>query len=247
MRSSARTAALRHMPRQNSGVPGAVILMAIISAVVLLIFLSHSKPKSFNMAQPEAVPAKPVHLVFDPPVAHNDLQKANEQMVVDIIRDPSSWGLKDKAPIDLSGNILQVYLATLETENHFYHFANSGAVQFSYTGCCEGIGQVYTKTQVCESWELKDIRRNAWCSARIFANYYDLYKLKAPKRAFELTVARYKNAVLMNENKTAMILDEKGLPIITGDPNDPESPRSQVNRVFIDPDTGKSMFRFVPD
>lgn len=251
MHSPARSA-VRRLPRQKQKSAGPLVgLLVVVTALVVVITFAANQRSTIGVNKVPVVvvhpvPSKPVHLVFEPPVVHNDLQTANQQMVGDIIRDPSSWGLKDKAPIDLSGNILQVYLATLETENHFYHYNSNGDVQLSYSGCCVGVGQVFAETSVCQGWELADIRRNVWCSARIFANYYDEYRVKAPARSFELTVARYKGAVLLDKNGN-MVLDSKGLPIIPGDPNDPKSPVSQVNRVFIDPDTGKPMFRFVPD
>lgn len=246
MHSPARSAALRRLPRQQTNSPGLVIVLVIFVSVVLgmVYFGSGLKKHSTGANQPAAsVQGKPVHLVFEPPYIHNDLQNANQQMVVDIIQDPNSWGLKDKPPIDLSGDPLQIYLSTLETDNHFYHFNSGGDIQLSYTGCCVGIGQVLAETSACSGWELADIRRNAWCSAKIFADYYELYRYSAPDRAYELTVARYKGAVLL-DGEGFMVVDENGLPTIPGDPADPESPRSQVNRVFIDPDSGKAMFRF---
>lgn len=246
----ARAAALRRMrkPSQDSAAPF-VALLILVGIVLGLVVLGQQSKSTTDQTGPVAethpVASKPVHLVFEPPYIHNDLQRANQQMVVDIIADPSSWGLKDKLPINLTGNPLQVYLSTLETEHHFYHYNDNGDVQLSYTSCCVGIGQVFAETSVCHGWELADIRRNAWCSARIFADYYDEYAVKAPARSFELAVARYKGAVLLDETGN-MVLDH-GLPIIPGDPNDPQSLAGQVRRVFIDPDTGKSMFRFVTD
>lgn len=183
-----------------------------------------------------------VKLVFKPPYVHNDVQEANLHMVVEIIQDPTSWGLRDKAPVDLTGNALQVFLSTLETENHFYHYDSDGKVALSYSGCCVGIGQVHSETTVCQSGELLDIRRNAWCAAKIFSNYYDEYRIKAPELALKLAVARYKGAVLLDGNGM-MELDQAGLPIIPpDDPTDPADLFSQVNRVFVDPETGESMF-----
>ena len=196
MQSPARSAAIRRMPRKQTGVPGLAIGLVVLVVVVLAAaFLGkaersdHSAVSNQTVVSVPAAPSKPVHLVFEAPTVHNDLQAANAQMVVDIVNDPSSWGLTDKAPIrELTGNVLQIFLSTLETDNHFYHYNSNGDVQLSYTEtagetpCCAGIGQVYTLTSVCEGWELKDIRRNAWCSARIFADYYNEYSEHRPVR-----------------------------------------------------------------
>lgn len=253
MQSPARSAAIRRMPRQTTSSAGPRVGLFFLAGFLVFVIgygqfgsSDHETVGNQPAAEVHPVAGKPVHLVFDPPYPLNDLQNDNMHMVVDIINDPSSWGVTDKAPIkELTGDILQMYLSALYRENHFYHYNDDGDVQLSPTKCCAGIGQVYTLTSVCEGWELKDIRRNAWCSARIFANYYLDLKDKAGPRTNELTVAMYQNAISVDESGNAIL--ENGLPSITGDPSDPDSLRSLVDKVFKDPDTGKPMFRFVTD
>lgn len=224
--------------RSQSRFPVKVFILLALAAAVFGLYVRF-RPDSNQL--PVSTSVDSVSLVFEPPFGHNAAQKANQQMVLDIIQNPSSWGLLDKAPIDLTGNALQVFLATLETENHFYHYNNDGEVALSYTGCCLGIGQVSSETTVCQSLELFDIRRNAWCAAKIFSDYYSQYETRAPERALELTVALYKGAVQLDDSGM-MVLDQDGLPIIPADdPNDPADFFSQINRVFVDPDSGKSM------
>lgn len=261
--SPARAAALRRMPRQTS-VHRIHIQPILALGVVLLIlagvgiFLEQPKTQTHTAVlnpslelTPVAISvpaAKPVHLEFDPPLPLNDQQNDNKNMVVAIIQDPSSWGLNDKKPIkELTGNILQVYLSTLYRENHFYHYNSNGDVQMSdgTSPCCAGIGQVYTLTSVCEGWELKDIRRNAWCSARIFANYYDDLKDRAGDQTNVLTVAMYQNTIQLDDNKNP-IPDANGLPQVSPD----SEIRAQLDSVFTYTDDNgvkHSMFRFVSD
>ena len=248
MQSPARSAATRGMPRSQTGFPKipALILSVAVALVLVITFMGQVQKSGHNSVSTQTVSDKPVHLVFEPPIVHNDLQSDNQALAIDVIHNPASRGLFNKPPVDLDGNPMQIWLSTLESENHFYHYNSNGDVVLSYSLCCVGIGQISRDTTDCPAAELKDIRNNLYCSAVIFNNYYQEYKVKAPDRAFELTVARYKNAVLLDDNGQ-MVLDSDGLPIIPGDSKNPESPRSQVDRVFIDPDTGKPMFRFVND
>lgn len=202
-----------------------------------------TKPETFVQESE----SRKVRLDFVPPFYLDNEQLANIKMVQEIIRDPASWGLTDKAPIPMDHNTLQVFLSLLGYENQYRHYDSSGQVQPSYGDdpCCYGIAQVNYRTCGCRAESLKDIRENAWQGAKIFQEYYDTWAPKAGDRAYEVAVAVYKNAVVMNQDLTAMVLDENGLPIIPpDDPADPMDFASQVQSVFIDPSTGEPRFKF---
>lgn len=186
-----------------------------------------------------------VRLDFSPPAYLDSEQLSNIKMAEEIVRNPASWGLTDKAPIHLDHNALQVYLSLLGYENQYRHYDETGEVAVSYNDCCVGIAQVNLNTSVCAGWELADIRRNLWCGAKIFEGYYNEWAPKAGDRDFEIAVAMYKNAVLMTPDLSTVVLGTDGLPIIPADdPTDPMDFFSQVQSVFIDPMTGLPRFKF---
>lgn len=186
-----------------------------------------------------------VRMDFVPPSYLEQDQLDNIELVRRIIADPSSVGLSDKSPLDLDHNAVEVYLSMLEYESNYRHTDEAGNIKYSYTGCCVGITQIALTTGVCERWELFILERNIWCGARVYEGYYHTWKDRAGDRAFEITVAMYKNAVVMKPDLSDFLPDENGLPIIP--PDDPEDPmdfHSQIATVFIHPSTGESRFSF---
>lgn len=194
----------------------------------------------------EAVqPPKPVWLKFDPPFALSDSQWDYADMSKDVINNPSAWGV-NKPPLNFDRNLLELYMSVLRTENNLSHYDSDGNIAWSYSGCCLGGAQVYAQTSICTREELEDPRYNVWCGAAIFKGYYDEWAPKAGDRANEITVAVYKNAVVMTPDLTAMVLDQQGLPIIPeDDPDDPKDMFSQVQSVFLY--DGQPMFKFVSE
>lgn len=200
--------------------------------------------------QVPAEPPKKVRMDFAPPNYLTQEQLDYIKMVDEIIQDPSSWGVK-KPPIPMDHNTRQVYLSLLGYEASYQHYDDYGNVKQSYVleegdqPCCEGGAQVNKNSSVCTREEIADMRYNAWCGATIFWEYYQQWGLKAGSRAYEITVAVYKNAVLMTPDKSAMVLDDNGLPIIgEDDPTTDMDFHDQVQTVFIDPYTGLPRFTF---
>lgn len=196
-------------------------------------------------ADASVTPPKQFQIKFVPPSYLDTEQLENIETARLAITNPAAVGLSDKVALDLPPDAVEVYLSLLGYENHYRHTDEQGNVVYSYSGCCVGIAQVHLETSVCEQWELFILERNLWCGARIFANYYHEWLPKAGPEVNKIAVAMYKNAVLMNEDLTAFVPDQNGLPIIgPDDPNNPMDFASQVATVFIDPYTGASRFSF---
>ncbi len=241
----------RRSPRTSVKTHPLVYVLIIGVGLVLAAFWlgdnsGHTKTHPAKVSAPAKtakVATKPVYLEFDPPFILTDQQWDYVRMAREVIQNPGSWGVY-KPPLNFNRNLLELYMSVLRTENNLSHYDNYGHIAVSYNGCCIGGAQVYAQTSVCTEKELEDIRYNVWCGAAIFKSYYDKWAPKAGDRANEITVAVYKNAVVMNDDGASMKTDGNGLPIIPpDDPDDPIDFASQVASVFTY--DGRPMFKFV--
>jgi hypothetical protein len=235
--------------RGQSVAVGQALLTPLVSGDGTAYLAVVNLPK-VDTGETSAVVAPTARLNFVRPGYLDQEQLDNIDLVKKVITDPASVEkVSDKAPItELDHNAIEVYLSLLEYESNYRHVDESGNVKYSYTGCCVGIAQVSLATGVCETWELFVLERNIWCGAKIFANYYTTWAPKAGDDAFKITVAMYKNAVVMKEDLSDFLPGPDGLPIVPpDDPNDPMDFASQIATVFIHPSTGEARFVFTTE
>ena len=192
--------------------------------------------------QPAQVGAGP-RIKFNPPFVLTDTQWDYVDTAKIVINNPAARGVY-KPALNFDPNLLELYMSVLWSENKLSHYDQYGNVAWSYSGCCLGGAQVYAQTSICTFEELLDPDYNVWCGAAIFKDYNETWGKKAGLREYEITVATYKNAVLLNDDKTFVL--EKGLPIIPeDDPANPYDLFSQSQSAFVY--DGQSMFKFVSD